>query len=266
MFSSVLSTQTPAQTQWNKLLTNPVLPTGPPGSWDENTAVADTVRKHEGIYKRWYEGDDSFGYATSPDGIYHMWYTGWNTAGDYRIGYATSPNGIIWTKYAGNPVLAPGTSGAWDDELVALPFVASVDSLVMYYGGFYGASFRTGYAGTVSSLVPTLLRSYAAAWNGSGIEISWTLSEAGTDIRSFILRSEPSGSRYEELDAAGLVRNGMSFGFADGTAPPGASYRYAVQVADEDCRRLLFETDAVTVPALPLAIERVTMKKAVLGK
>jgi hypothetical protein len=406
-----LATPTLAQTQWNKLPTNPVLSPGPPGSWDETTAVVNTVRKHGGVYKMWYEGDDSFGYATSTDGItwmkslanpvmqpgpeawdadnidhasvvivggtyhmfysaedashnnrighatspdgivwtkdpanpvidigvqgswdefeamhpfvlyhnnqfrmwynghdgltqriiyatspdgtvwtrytalfmlekglpgswdddelgpacvivaggiYHMWYTGWNTSGDFRIGYATSPNGIIWTKHPANPVLAPGTSGAWDDELVGLPFVASVDSLVMYYGGFDGASFQTGYAGTVSSLVPTFLRSYEAAWRGSGIEISWTLAEAGADMRFCILRGEPSGSRYVELDAAGLVRNGMSFVFTDETAPPGASYRYAVQVADDDGRRLLFETDAIAVPALPLAIERVT--------
>jgi hypothetical protein len=120
-----------------------------------------------------------------------MWYEG-----DDSLGYATSPNGIVWTKHPANPVLAPGAAGAWDEEMVALPFVASVDSLVMYYGGFDGASFQTAYAGTVSSLVPTFLRSYAAAWRGSGIEISWTLAEAGTDIRFFILRSEPSGSRY----------------------------------------------------------------------
>jgi hypothetical protein len=412
VFPIVLATTTLAQTQWNKLPANPVLSPGAPGSWDQTTAVANTVLKHEGVYKMWYEGDNSFGYATSDDGItwvkspanpvmqpgppgswdennidhasvvivgttyhmfysaedasndnrighatspdgiawtkdptnpvidigvpgswdafeaihpfvlyydnqfhmwynghdgltqriiyatspdgtvwtrytalfmlekgppgswddyelgpmcvgiaggvYHMWYTGSNTAGDYCIGYATSPNGVVWTKSPANPVLAPGGSGAWDDEMVALPFVANVDSLVMYYGGFDGTSFRTGYAGTVSSLVSTLLLRYAAAWRGSGIEISWTLSEAGAGLRFAIMRSDPRDSRYSELDDEAIVRNGPSFVFIDATVEPGSSYRYSVQAIDGDGRRTLFETNVVTVPTPPVAIERVT--------
>jgi hypothetical protein len=159
-------------------------------------------------------------------------------------------------------VLSPGAPGAWDDSMVGLPFVTSVDSLVMYYGGSDGASFQTGYAGTVSSLVPTLARSHAAAWRGSGVEISWTLSQAGTNMRFSILRGEvppdePANTRYLELDAGAIVRNERFFVFIDSAVEPGKSYRYAVQLVTDAGRRPLFETEVVSVPSLRAAIERV---------
>jgi predicted GH43/DUF377 family glycosyl hydrolase len=406
-----LTTAALAQTEWNKLPTNPVLSPGPPGSWDETMAVANTVLRHEGIYKMWYEGDVSFGYATSDDGItwikspsnpvmepgtpdswdggnldnasvvivgemyhmfysavdatndnrighatspdginwtknpsnpvidigvlgswdqfeamhpfvlynngqfhmyynghdgltqriiyatspggtvwtrytalpmlekgapgswdddelgplsviitgdmFHMWYTGWNTSDDIRIGYATSPDGLTWTKHGSNPVLAPGDPGAWDDMMIAVPFVTNVDSLVMYYGGYDGTSFQTGYAGSASSLVATLLQGYEAAWCGSHVEISWTLSEAGAGLRQKILRSSAEDEPYAELNATAIERDGLSFSFTDERTEPGSHYRYAVLVIDGDGTRTLFETDMISIPNLPLAIERV---------
>ncbi len=403
-----------AQVLWNKLETNPVLSPGTSGSWDETTAVANTVLRHGGVYKMWYEGDDSFGYATSDDGInwvkwpsnpvmqpggigswdennidnasvvivgntyhmfysaedasndnrighatspdgitwtkdpenpvidiglvgswdrfeamhpyviydngvfrmyynghdgaeqriiyatspdgtnwtrytalpmvnpgmpgewdddelgpmcvlvaggsYHMWYTGWNTAGDFGIGYATSPNGIWWYPSASNPILAPGGSGEWDDVLIAVPVVTYVDSLVMYYGGYDGSVFQTGYAGTPSALVPALLQSFTAAWREPGIEISWTLSDAGAgaDMHFSVLRAETADARFIEMQNAEIARSGLSFTFVDRTVEPGARYRYAVEVSDTDGRRTLFETEFVEVPVVAAAIEAVT--------
>ncbi|HLN52442.1 MAG TPA: T9SS type A sorting domain-containing protein [Lentimicrobium sp.] len=70
---------------WERYSTDPVLPWGPAGSWDNLLVYAGTVLFDEGIYK--------------------MWYTGMNTSYTYRIGYATSPDGIVWTRYQGNPIL-----------------------------------------------------------------------------------------------------------------------------------------------------------------
>ena len=52
-----------------------------------------------------------------------MWYGG-NNETEFAIGYATSADGITWTKYANNPVLTKGPSGAWDDGGVWVPTVA----------------------------------------------------------------------------------------------------------------------------------------------
>ena len=53
------------------------------------------------------------------DDMYHMWYSGGDLF-DWDIGYATSPDGLDWTKDEGNPVLARGGSGAWDDRICSL--------------------------------------------------------------------------------------------------------------------------------------------------
>jgi uncharacterized repeat protein (TIGR01451 family) len=131
---------------WNVYPGNPVLPAGPPGSWDEMESDMPAVIKDGGTYKMWYLGCDagytacSIGYATSPDGMawtkhtvpvltgtagewdkdfvwgprvikngstYEMWYHS-----NDQIGLATSTDGINWTKYLGNPVLTEGWDGA----------------------------------------------------------------------------------------------------------------------------------------------------------
>ena len=69
---------------WTKYAGNPVLPIGPPGSWDGAQTRVPVV---------WKEGPSD----------YRMIYTGAGTASG-QIGYATSADGINWTKYAGNPV------------------------------------------------------------------------------------------------------------------------------------------------------------------
>ena len=42
-----------------------------------------------------------------------MIYVG-NGGGGHAFGLATSPDGVHWTKYAGNPILSPGSGGDWD--------------------------------------------------------------------------------------------------------------------------------------------------------
>jgi predicted GH43/DUF377 family glycosyl hydrolase len=174
------------QTDWTKHADNPVLSPGVSGSWDETSATVNTVLFHENIYKMWYEGDDGFGYATSPDGInwikdslnnpvlepgpagawdemeinnasvlvkdniYHMWYSGIDFIHDNRIGYATSLDGINWSKDSLNPVIDHGNPGSWDDEEVMHPFVIyKNDTLKMYYNGHDGITQRILYATSI---------------------------------------------------------------------------------------------------------------------
>jgi len=141
--SSIGCATSPDGILWTKCAENPVLePT--PASWDEDR-VSDAAVVFDGeTYHMWYQGIDfdgpptSIGYATSTnsitwtkyisnpvlsrtpgewddghlglgnvitsDGFYRMWYMA-----NQQFGYATSTNGISWTKYAGNPILIPGT-------------------------------------------------------------------------------------------------------------------------------------------------------------
>jgi MYXO-CTERM domain-containing protein len=82
---------------WTKYTGNPVLTPGPAGAWD-----ADTVCEPRVIHT----GNQ-----------YVMFYT--HCAASHGIGLATSNDGKTWTKYAGNPVLTVGPSGAWDSLQVS---------------------------------------------------------------------------------------------------------------------------------------------------
>jgi len=88
-----------------------------------------------GVYKLWYHGG---GYFMGGQGTRY---------GAARVGYATSPDGMTWTKYAGNPVLDVGASGAFDDEQVAEPRITKIGTTYrMYYTGRNASSKRQSSA------------------------------------------------------------------------------------------------------------------------
>ncbi|MHC1706077.1 MAG: T9SS type A sorting domain-containing protein [Bacteroidales bacterium] len=169
---------------WTRYSDDPILPLGPPGSWDDKWAYSNTVLFEDGIYKMWYTGNDgmscSIGYATSTDGInwqkdannpimqglfngdwdeknvqnprvlhqngiYQMWYNGGNSvSNDYQIGYATSTDGITWERSILNPVLQTGQDWEYDSDWCWMP-------MVIYSQGVY-SMWYTGYDGTSYSL------------------------------------------------------------------------------------------------------------------
>lgn len=58
------------------------------------------------------------------DELFKMIYHGGNNAGPRQIGLATAPRTSegapgAWTRYGSNPVITPGSSGAWNDDGVA---------------------------------------------------------------------------------------------------------------------------------------------------
>jgi len=187
-----LATSTDGITWTKDTLHNPVLPLGPPGSWDSQTVSSSVVIFDDNIYKMWYGGlfGNAFriGYATSPDGIswtkdslhnpvintgstgsweglqvspnsvifdgaiYKMWYAGFDGI-SFRIGYATSSNGINWDKETSNPVLDIGEPGEWDDVAVFSADVLFDGTLYhMWYNGYDGITFRIGYATSSNGL------------------------------------------------------------------------------------------------------------------
>jgi hypothetical protein len=78
--------------------------------------------------------------------LYRMWFSGckedWE---DWQRGYATSLDGIAWGKYAGNPVLSPGTPGQWGQPVVM--FQDGSDGSVL--DGFTVRNGESGYGGGV---------------------------------------------------------------------------------------------------------------------
>jgi len=145
---------------WEIYAGNPVLPAGPPGSWDEMESEGPTVIKDGATYKMWYHGCNA----------------------DYSvcsIGYATSPDGVTWTKYAGNPVLE-ATPGQWDESGLAWPrVIKNVAVYEMWYrsdGKIGWATSPDGMAWTKDPGNPVL----SEGWDGGGVGPSFVLLDGGT--------------------------------------------------------------------------------------
>ena len=116
---------------WTKDPLNPVLDTGPSGSWDD------------------FQVFPMAGSVIFEDNIYKMWYGGGSTAYVWQVGYATSPDGSVWTKdEANNPVITPGVTGKWDDYGVIPGAVLLIGNTYnMWFSGCHPDNWwRVGHA------------------------------------------------------------------------------------------------------------------------
>jgi hypothetical protein len=100
--------------------------------------------------------------------------------------------------------------------------------------------------------VATLLQNFAAHTQGSRIIIEWRLAEIDADARFTVLRS--SGGGYEELVDPALQRDDLSFTYSDETCRPGIVYRYRVDIETGGERRVLFESETISIPSFELAL------------
>jgi hypothetical protein len=118
--------------EWTRYSGNPVLTPGAPGFFDAGAVGTPTVMLENSVYKMWYAASTT------------------NPPNQIRIGYATSLDGINWTRENnGNPVLALGSPGEWDDYWVTHPTVVKDGSIYkMWYCGsqFPIGTERIGYA------------------------------------------------------------------------------------------------------------------------
>jgi predicted GH43/DUF377 family glycosyl hydrolase len=124
----------PTTTSGTGQFSDPVLPVGEPGSFDEVRAWVPSVRATEDGYQMWYTGEQTNPYKQS-------------------IGYATSPDGIQWTKHAGNPVLE--SSGSWNYEAAAASVIRDESGYRMWFTGFTQFPNVLGRIGLAASATGT---------------------------------------------------------------------------------------------------------------
>jgi hypothetical protein len=74
-----------------------------------------------------------------------MWYDGFRDPIN-SFGYAYSDDGITWTKYSGNPVLVPGSAGAFDANLGGCYVLFFSGKFHMWYDGINAGVYKIGYA------------------------------------------------------------------------------------------------------------------------
>jgi predicted GH43/DUF377 family glycosyl hydrolase len=140
--------------------TNPVLGTG--GTYDATHLMDPSV-------------------IQDSDLLYFLFYTCYGGSGTYpySIARASSSSLTTWgtdSKFGSNPILDPGSSGAWDDDRVVEPSaLIELNQFKIWYAGYDGSEYQIGYASEVSGTWskygsnPVLSGGTSGQWDSEGV-------------------------------------------------------------------------------------------------
>jgi hypothetical protein len=163
-------------------------------------------------------------------------------------------NGVVgqW-PFRGAVVLTPDGAqicGAHNDQ--GTPQIAedgAGGAMITWLDNRNGSTTPDIYAQSVYlGPVATQLRSYAARFSGSGVQVEWSVSEIAADVGFVPMRASGADDDFLELSPTLIEREELSFSFVDENCEPGTTYRYRVDIVESGERRVLFESDAVTTP------------------
>ena len=169
------------QTEWVEYPDNPVIEPGESGSWNAG---------------------GNWGTAAIFDGsMYHLWFTGHEQNGYWSgVGHATSTDGVEWTMDPGNPVIAAGESGEWDDSYVLSGAVIHDGTQFhMWYSGSGGAEESLGYATSPDGSMwtkhdgnPVMDAGASGTWDDTWLGPSSVIAD-GENLRMWYWGSNGSG-------------------------------------------------------------------------
>jgi hypothetical protein len=215
--------------------------------------------------------DDIFVAKFDSDGN-HLWGKRFGDS-DYQTGQSVAVDGsgsVIVTGFFDDTVDFGGGhrfGGWWLWESGQSVAVAGAGGIIMtghFYGtvDFGGGSLTSAGGSDIfvakfgANPSPTLLQSYNTTVTEAGIEISWKLAEDGKNMSFYVHRTEAASPNVNELISTNIVRRNLSFEITDKSYVPGMTYRYRVDVSDEDGRRTLFETEAISTRSLSLTLNQ----------
>ncbi|MGD1047208.1 MAG: FlgD immunoglobulin-like domain containing protein [Candidatus Krumholzibacteriaceae bacterium] len=104
-----------------------------------------------------------------------------------------------------------------------------------------------------AGFVATLLKGFSTATKDAAIELTWTLSTFDESDRFAVYRAA-EGADFVAIPWAEVSRTGLSFAFVDGGVAGGESYRYRVAYIEAGRAHVLFETESIKAPELPLTL------------
>jgi predicted GH43/DUF377 family glycosyl hydrolase len=171
------------------------------GKWDSYSVEMPRVIREGGGYKMWYAG--------CPNATFAPCY----------IGYATSTDGVHWTKYIGNPIMAPGPS-AWEAGGVYIPFIMPVATgYRMWYCGYdiSVSKGQVGYAFSKDGLAwtrdtvnnPVIRNGDSGQWDDAWVDIPNVL-KVGTTYYLWYM-GQRAGSSNVSVGVATSQDSGMSW-------------------------------------------------------
>ena len=166
-----------------------------------------------------------------------------------------SVNGGSWKNVAGP---FSGISTTWTQSYVDLSAYAdSIVRIAFYFYSNWTAEDRGWYIDDIriEGITATLLQSFSATPRTQGIEVSWVLAEACAEMAFFVMRAEDGGN-FQKLENINITEEGLRFRFLDASCENGSTYRYRVDVYDDNGRRILFVTDPIPTPTQPLVLHQ----------
>ncbi len=175
--------------------TTPCLALGSSGAWDDQQHFRVRVQPNP---------------SPSPAAgeEYVMVYAGMKAStSKYSVGLAFSSDCVTWTKHTGNPIIAPGGSGAWDELYAVEPtnIVKDGSTYRLWYTGYdnTGSAWAQGGMVTASSIKGTWTK-YAGnpvlARNGAGNQALAASVSAGASSVTV-----STGSAYADGDVCVLA-------------------------------------------------------------
>lgn len=139
------------------------------------------------------------------DGIFYVFFDGWDSDVSHRqVGLAFTSDGVSFKKYASNPVLPVGSSGAWDANYAYLPIVLYDETesnsnyrwKMWYCGGAATGDLSIGYAHSADGLSWTkhadavLTKGTGSAWDNRTVIYPLSIYKEGSTFYLWYVAQE----------------------------------------------------------------------------
>lgn len=173
----------------------------------------------------------------------------------------------LGNPYAGHSVALSmcATAWIWAVRVDCLSLEPDEQEIVWFYGGIIASCLPGHPLEAVMHTQPLLINvqyvgvmvdNWDASFKSGGVVLNWSIRET-EDVPDFEVSRTLDGSDSWQQLPAGLVHgDGMEFTATDTDLEPGRSYRYRVEFIENDGRKVLFETDAIATPAIPLTLRQ----------
>lgn len=208
---------------------------------DSNLVVRNNIVASNHAVLPWYKGGGV--YLSSPYTMVSCCDVFRNDGGNYNgVGDITGINGNI----SSDPLFCDAHNGDY-----------SLHAESPCLSGTYPNGYHCGIIGAYAlgcGVVATMLQSYEVKQADRSIEIKWSLLEDREPSCFNILRKNLAGQEYADLTDTQIERTDLDYHTRDRNIEPGESYQYQIYIIEGKYKELLFETDAVVVPSLPLTL------------